>query len=124
MPAYTTISNALVAVGAKPFATTIQALRDNPLAIAEGDATAPRIQFAAMGTWFTAVGAVGSYAFMRINTLTTLAPGATIAGSSLRYSHADGAPAFAGAPSGTWRCMGETVNSSGGTSTSLFVRIS
>ena len=43
MPAYTTITNGLVAVGAKPFATTMQALRDNPLAIAEGDVTAPKI---------------------------------------------------------------------------------
>lgn len=41
MPAYTTITNGLVAVGAKPFATTIQALRDNPLAIAEKDPTVP-----------------------------------------------------------------------------------
>jgi hypothetical protein len=41
MPAFTTIVNALVAVGAKPFATTMQALRDNPVAIAEGDPTAP-----------------------------------------------------------------------------------
>ncbi|UXO94003.1 hypothetical protein Pan4_16 [Pseudanabaena phage Pan4] len=41
MPTYTALSNALVAVGAKPFATTVQALRDNPLAIAEGDSTAP-----------------------------------------------------------------------------------
>jgi hypothetical protein len=41
MTAYTTISNALVAVGAKPFATTIQALRDNPIAIAEGAVGSP-----------------------------------------------------------------------------------
>lgn len=41
MTAFTNIVNALVAVGAKPFATTIQALRDNPIAIAEGDPTAP-----------------------------------------------------------------------------------
>ena len=47
--AWTNISNALVAVGAKPFATTVQALRDNPVAIAEGDATAPRIQAIALG---------------------------------------------------------------------------
>lgn len=43
MTAFTTISNALVAVGAKPFATTVQALRDNPLAILEADSTAPVI---------------------------------------------------------------------------------
>ena len=44
MTTFTTITNALVAVGAKPFASTVQALRDNPLAIAEGDPTAPKIQ--------------------------------------------------------------------------------
>jgi len=41
MTTYTTLSNALVGVGAKPFATTIQALRDNPIAIGEADATVP-----------------------------------------------------------------------------------
>jgi hypothetical protein len=46
--AWTNISNALVSVGALPFATTIQALRDNPIAIANGDAGAPRIVNAAM----------------------------------------------------------------------------
>lgn len=48
MTAWTTISNALVAVGAKPFATTIQALRDNMIAITEGAAGAPRVQLAAI----------------------------------------------------------------------------
>lgn len=43
MTAYTTISNLLVAVGAKPFATTVQALRDNPIAMFEGAAGAPRL---------------------------------------------------------------------------------
>lgn len=46
--AWTTISNALVAVGALPFATTIQALRDNPIAIAAGDVGAPRVVPAAL----------------------------------------------------------------------------
>jgi len=41
MTTYTSISNTLVAVGAKPFASTIQALRDNPIAIAEGAPGAP-----------------------------------------------------------------------------------
>jgi hypothetical protein len=40
MTTATVISNALVAVGAKPFATTIQALRDNPIAISECDPSA------------------------------------------------------------------------------------
>lgn len=44
MPTFTTIPNGLVAVGAKPFASTMQALRDNPLAIAEQSAGAPKIR--------------------------------------------------------------------------------
>jgi hypothetical protein len=48
MTAWTTISNALVAVGAKPFATTIQALRDNLAATAEGASGAPRIWLPAL----------------------------------------------------------------------------
>jgi len=47
--AWTNISNALVAVGAKPFATTIQALRDNVPAMAAGDAGAPRVLGKALG---------------------------------------------------------------------------
>ena len=46
--AWTTISNALVAVGAKPFATTVQALRDNPVAIADGDINAPKVRGSAV----------------------------------------------------------------------------
>ena len=42
--AWTNIDNALVSVGALPFATTIQALRDNPIAIANGDAGAPKVK--------------------------------------------------------------------------------
>ncbi len=48
MTAWTSILNALVAVGAKPFATTVQALRDNPIALTEGAVGAPRIVGAAI----------------------------------------------------------------------------
>lgn len=48
MTAWTTITNALVAVGAKPFATTMQALRDNPLAMFEGASGAPRLWLPAL----------------------------------------------------------------------------
>lgn len=41
---WTNIPNALVAVGAKPFASTLQALRDNIIALALGEALAPRIR--------------------------------------------------------------------------------
>jgi hypothetical protein len=53
--AWTNISNGLVAVGAKPFATTIQALRDNPIAIAEGATGAPRVEGRALDTYLGTV---------------------------------------------------------------------
>jgi hypothetical protein len=56
MTTYTAISNTLVAVGAKPFASTIQALRDNPIAIAEGAPGAPVNQAAWHPFNMTAVG--------------------------------------------------------------------
>ena len=56
--AWTNIDNALVSVGALPFATTIQALRDNPIAIANGDAGAPKVQNVALAPIF--VGAMAA----------------------------------------------------------------
>lgn len=58
--AWTTISNALVAVGAKPFATTIQALRDNPVAIAEGAAGAPKVMGEALDLTLSFVDTTGT----------------------------------------------------------------
>ena len=52
------------------------------------------------------VGSVGSYAFMQqASGNTQYAPGATLAGSSLRYSDATG-QMHSDTPSGNWRCMG------------------
>jgi len=52
------------------------------------------------------VGSVGSYAFMQqASGNTQYAPGATLAGSSLRYSDATGR-VHNTTPSGNWRCMG------------------
>lgn len=73
------------------------------------------------------VGAVGTYAFMRHTTSADYAPGATLAGSSLRYagiagrvwqSYTSGNAAQQGmavvedtaASTGTWRCMGVGSN--------------
>lgn len=131
MTSYTTISAGLVAVGAKPFATTIQALRDNPIAMFEGDATAiaagqtlldaaldTGAATAAGRTWVglrtanLAAGAVGSYALLSNNdtAIATNAPGGTFAGSNLRYASVSGANS--GTPAGTWRSVGrhETHN--------------
>lgn len=53
------------------------------------------------------VGDVGTYAFMQQSTGDTgNNPGATLAGSSLRYSDATGRLYTATTPSGNWRCMG------------------
>lgn len=51
------------------------------------------------------VGAVGTYAFLAVNTGTgATSPGGTRAGSTLLYCAASASAA--GVPSGTWRCMG------------------
>lgn len=96
--AWTSIDNSLVSVGALPFATTIQALRDNPIAIANGDAAAPRVQAAALDTgtderdWVLArtagatVGVVGSYIVAWNTTTTNIDANGTIAGTNLRYN--------------------------------------
>lgn len=130
MPAYTNITNALVAVGAKPFATTMQALRDNPLAIAEGDPAAPRIQFAALDASFSTAGGLGSYAFAKATADTAF--GGTVAGSNLQPTSASyqipagvsGAAAvfnLGSALSGTWRCMGTfDLNAAFGSGGSMF----
>lgn len=132
---WTNIPNALVAVGAKPFASTLQALRDNISALANGLAGAPRVQDAALSTTVTTTGQ--QWVFQRLTTdsvnvriaastigaVGTLALairggtgvtnfGDTVAGSLLNPSSADGT-ATGAALTGTWRCLG-AANSSGG----------
>lgn len=88
--------------------------RDNLLAVIEGDASAPRIQPVAI-QGYTTPGAVGSIVFAG-GSLTGVAVGASVAGSSLRPAgiQAGGSIGFdATALSGTWRCMG--IIPSGGT---------
>ena len=53
------------------------------------------------------VGAVGTYAFLQQSSANAgaVAPGGTVAGSSMRYSDATGRDNGTG-PSGNWRCMG------------------
>ena len=80
--------------------------------------TTPTTDQVLTATAGASVGAVGTYAFLHINTNnTTIASGATRAGSGLVYasifpwvggntSTALG-QAGSGVPSGTWRCMGQ-----------------
>lgn len=146
--AWTSISNALVAVGALPFATTIQALRDNPIAIANGDVGAPQIQTAAIASaavtsaklattinesaWVTARtsqagrGGLGTYAMAAITASgITVAGNGTTSGSNLGYSRADASVTEA-IGSGTWRNMGASVTgiaSPGAAQVTLWLRV-
>ena len=129
----------------KPVTTSLlNRLRDNPIAISEGAAGAPRVQTAAIaggavtaaklatGTgerdWVlariaaAAVGAVGTYAFLYNSGSATL-PGETRPASLLRYSSAAGGSS-SGEPSGTWRCMGVMNATSDETRTTLWLRVS
>lgn len=68
------------------------------------------------------VGAVGTYGIFRIQTTPQLGVGATIAGSSLRWSTANGGDG--GAPAGTWRHVGFKANDPYNLYSSVFLRIS
>lgn len=142
---YTTITEAETDPGAPFTSDLLKALRDNPLAIREGNG--PKIQDAALGTSVTSAGTdwvalrtrnilaneVGSYAILTQSSPTTTeySRNQTLAGSSLRFSgHAgSGSSTFnevdGPVASGTWRVMG---NGQSGTSaslqrTTLFLRI-
>lgn len=93
-----------------------RALRDNPIAMFEGAAGAPRLQFGALDAAFSTAGGIGSYVWGRRNTAGDIATGATVAGSTLVPTGAfQSGYASAGSPAGmtsgsaltgTWRCMG------------------
>lgn len=111
-------------------------LRDAPIAIAEGAAGAPRIQFGAMGSFYSSTGQIGSVAFLGASStdLASANPGDIVSGSLLRYAglSTDSAGAtrvvLAGSPPGTWKCMGFIApfgGASGSTNNAtLFMRMS
>jgi hypothetical protein len=110
MASWTNIPNEAVGVGGIPSGTTVTALRDNPVAIAEGAAGAPRVQLPAIVDALASlqVGGLGSYALLVYPSFGDTSPGQIRAGSSLRYGNTN-AEEFSGpSPSGTWRCMGWT----------------
>jgi hypothetical protein len=124
---------------------------ENPEAIAEGATGAPRIADAAMGGTATSAGrdwvlartalaefgAVGTYAFLGMNSTTLVTQGSTRAGSDLRpagivssqtFNNATlAATLFGGSTSaqaGTWRCMGVARNGAADSyGASLWLRI-
>ena len=123
MTTFTTIPNSSLEPGKPIRSIDGLALRDNPIAMFEGDASAPKLAAAGLQTgtnerdWVlartaaAAVGAVGTYAFLSRES-SGLLPGATSAGSSLFYAGTALSSALSttggGSPSGTWRLMGYT----------------
>ena len=108
MADWTTIPDSSIEPGKPIRSIDGLALRDNPVAIAEGAAGAPKIQNQAFSdrtisqeklqlttnelTWIrvllaqSVVGDVGTYAFLGETETTSTTPGSTRAGSSLRYA--------------------------------------
>lgn len=106
----------------------IRRLRDNPLAIQEGDATAPNVMLGVAAK--SALGGVGTHTFCIRVVASGSAPitaGTSYSGSELRYSDANSQTGGA-TPSGTWRALGTAgTKTAGATSYSyatLFQRIS
>jgi len=147
MADYTVIQNDSIEPDAPALSRIAFALRDNPIAIAEGAAGAPRVRSAALQDypfgaedlrtgaterdWVLARiasashGAVGTYAFLRY----TLAwgevqAGGNTAGSNLQYATIEdnGSVGSANSPPGTWKNMGRLVNTL--VTTTLWLRVS
>lgn len=139
------IDNTTIEPDAPLISSTMFALRDNPKAIAEGAAGAPKItgsqskvvQASALYTttaerdWVLARtagasrGAVGTYALLKnTSQLNPPSGGQTAPGSALEYAVLDrdtGETVSAGNPSGTWRNMGAGTSLTN--ATTLFLRI-
>ena len=109
-----TVTDAIIAYKKAVTLQILRQLRDNPLAMFEGSAGAPRLQLAAIDTWYLTAGAIGTYCFAAGTA--DVAFGATAAGSTLNPTSAAQA-VFAGsgnatlqqgaALTGTWQCMGK-----------------
>ena len=144
MTAYTAITNGEIdqdSPGTQPLFTS---LRDNPIAISEGSAGAPKILDAALGPTATntgrnwilarlalmAIDTVGSLVYAATqNSITAVNFGSTIAGSSLvPVGFQNGGPFSSGAAlSGTWMALGykpaRAGNVPGNLESTLFIRV-
>lgn len=146
---YTAIPDANIASGKPIREVDGLLLRDNPIAMMNGDSGAPRLQDAALytgaataarNTWvrngyaISAVMAIGTYAFLYY--AGSASPGDTVAGSALEWAGLvfDSKNTTGGtntnvystgtAPSGTWRCMGYCANPASFDNATLWLRIS
>ena len=128
MTTYATITDTETGFEKPLTISLIRRLRDNTLAIREGDASAPSLLLGVAAK--TALAGVGTYAFcIRVVTGASAAVAAntSYSGSELRYASAE-SDTTGGTPSGTWRSMGiAAVKTAGATNYSyatLFIRIS
>lgn len=128
MATWTTLPDATLEPGKPIRSIDVLALRDNPVAIAEGASGAPRIEVDGLGINAVllatardgSAGSIGTYVFAGLqNGTTAYAFGSTIAGSNLMPTSAVtsgtlGSGTFAlsrgSVLSGTWRCMGNRSN--------------
>lgn len=125
MTTYTTVPNTDIDQDSPITQPLMTALRDNPLAIQEGDASAPNLLLGVAAK--SAADGVGTYVFARSTTTSDVAYGSTRAGSALVPTSAfswgdldfvDPVTLTAGsALSGTWRCMGNYDYQFSGTAT-------
>jgi hypothetical protein len=96
---------------------------DGSWQIAGGDPTTTQVLNATAGA---SVGAVGTYAFLKVVPIggSNVFAGATVAGSTLQYTNGPGEVSGSNpTPSGTWRVMGYANNLNGNGQT-LYLRIS
>lgn len=109
MPAWTDIATGDIDQDSPVDEPLMTALRDNPIAIAEGEPGAPNM-YVGLATR-SEVGGIGSYAVLRnSNAQLVLQPGDTMAGSTLRYSSTRTFTTITSpVPEGTWRIMGATT---------------
>lgn len=100
MTTWTSIPNAAVAAGGRPRGSVVTALRDNPIALAEGASGAPRIVGKALDLWLatlalnstTAVGVsdLDGYAALRIDFVESGTPSGGTASIQARFSDDNG----------------------------------
>lgn len=130
MTTYTAITDTETGFEKPVTISLMRRLRDNPLAIQEGDATAPNLLLGVAAK--TALGGVGTLAWLNLFPTGGITAGTTYAGSDLRYSgvsSASGAPPYSlegattgATPAGTWRALGHAP--AGNYRATLFMRIS
>lgn len=118
MTTYTAIPDTSIDIDSPVTQPLMTALRDNPIAIAEGSSGAPSIETAAFGTTYYTEGGIGTYCFAEGPT-SDVAFGSTASGSDLQPTSAlwkadnidgngisDGEFDTGTALSGTWKAMG------------------